>query len=83
MDDAITAPYCRAVADHYADAFTTTPGQCFRMVIANEAGHPTHCPVTTHGPWRSGDNRLYRVDACNAHKDELVAPISRAGGRSR
>ncbi len=67
------------MGEHYANAFTVTPGQCFRMVIANEAGHPTHCPepVTVRGRWRSAANKVYRVDACDGHADELDAAVAR------
>jgi hypothetical protein len=53
---------------HYANAFTLTPGRCFRMVQLEGVGHPDHCrePVACHGRWRAGDKRLYRVAACEA-----------------
>ena len=64
------------MAQHYANAFSFDPGRCFRMVQLPGVGHPMHCPepVTTHGRWRSAADQLYRVDACDGHKGELVAP---------
>ncbi len=67
------------MAEHYANAFTITPGQCFRMVVANgSATRRTARAGATHGRWRSAANKLYRVDACDGHKGELAAPIGRA-----
>jgi hypothetical protein len=62
--------------DHYANAFTINPGRCFRMIRLAGVGHPHHChePVAWHGRFRAADNRLYRVDACEGHADELGAP---------
>jgi len=62
---------------HYANAFTIEPGRCFRMVQQVGVGHPAHCPgpVTTRGRWRSAAEQLFRVDACDDHARELVAPI--------
>jgi hypothetical protein len=53
---------------HFANAFSLTPGRCFRMATLPGVGHPSHCsePVAWHGRWRAADNRLYRVDACEA-----------------
>jgi hypothetical protein len=49
--------------DQYANAFTLTPGRCFRKTTLPGVGHPSHCeePVAWHGRWRAADNRLYRV----------------------
>jgi hypothetical protein len=46
------------------------------MVRLEGVGHPHHChtPVAWHGRFRAADNRLYRVDACQGHADELGAP---------
>jgi hypothetical protein len=70
--------------DHFANAFTLTPGRCFRMVALPGVGHPSHCsePVAWHGRWRAADDRLYRMDACEGQAERLVAPL-RLGDRMR
>jgi hypothetical protein len=59
--------------DYFANDFTLTPGRCFRMVTLPGVGHPSHCeePVAWHGRWRAADKRLYRVDACEGHAEDL------------
>jgi hypothetical protein len=66
-----------ATVDHYAEAFTIIPGRCFRMIQLPGVDHPTHCsqPVAAHGRFRAADDRLYRVDACEGHADDLTAPL--------
>jgi hypothetical protein len=66
------------VGEHYAEAFTLSPGRCFRMVQLPGVGHPAHCsqPIAWHGRFRAADKRLYRVDACEDHADELGAPLT-------
>ncbi len=69
--------------DHFANAFSLTPGRCFRMVALPGVGHPNHCPepVAWYGRWRAADNRLYRVDACESHAEGLGAPLVPKGAR--
>jgi hypothetical protein len=68
---------------YFANAFTLTPGRCFRMITLPGVGHPSHCqePVAWHGRWRAGDGRLFRVDACVGHAEGLGAPLVRVGPR--
>ena len=49
--------------DHAADAFSSIPGQCFRLVMALESGQaraPTHCPhpAAWHERFKDGSNEV-------------------------
>jgi hypothetical protein len=81
------------MADHYAEAFKVLSGHCFRMVTDPEPlrrGQPTHCAelVRWRGRFRTRGERVYRVDACEGHGDELThrtnimskSPGSQGGG---
>ncbi len=61
--------------EHYADAFTTTRGRCFRFVAEDprRQGQPSPClaPVTVRGTFRAPDGRHYRVDSCAGHAGPL------------
>ncbi len=61
------------MADHYAEAFSTMPGQCFRFVHAG-TGHARHCPnpVARHGEFIDSKGTRWAVDACPEHAGELV-----------
>jgi hypothetical protein len=58
---------------HYAEAFTTVPGQCFRFVHAG-TGHAQHCPntVVRTGQFTDAKGKRWTVDACAEHSDDLV-----------
>jgi hypothetical protein len=64
----------RALADHYAEAFSAQPGQCFRFVH-NGVGHAHHCPesIVIRGQFEDGKGRRWKVDACAYHAEELEA----------
>jgi hypothetical protein len=62
---------------HYAEGFTLLPGRAFRMVTDPDPrrhGQPTHCdePVVWRGRFRARGEKVYRVDACEDHRDELT-----------
>ncbi len=62
---------------HYAEAFTLSPGRCFRMVTDPEPrrrGQPAHCeqPVVSRGSFGTAGSAVYRVDACAIHRDDLT-----------
>jgi hypothetical protein len=63
------------------NAFTLTPGRCFRLVTLPGVGHPDDCrePVEWRGRWRAASGKLYRVEACAGHvpaDDAARAPQS-------
>jgi hypothetical protein len=55
-----------------AEAFTTRPGRCFRLVHPNTV-HAQFCPnrVTTTGEFTDSNGKTWTVDACAAHPAEL------------
>jgi hypothetical protein len=63
--------------DHYAEAFTVIPGQCFRMIQgkAGQQGAPTHCPdpVEYRGNFIDAKGKHHEVEACNGHRADLDA----------
>ena len=75
--------WCCRQSSYYAEAFTIIPGRCFRMVHLPGVGHPFHCvePVAWHGRFQAGDDRLWRVGACEGHARVLGAPLVRLGPR--
>jgi hypothetical protein len=57
-------------------SFTIESGRCFRMVRDPEPrhqGHTMHCPepVVARGRFRSEAKKVYTVDACAEHANEL------------
>ena len=64
-------------SQHYAQAFGTSPGQCFRMVsssIAGARGAPHRCPlpVAKQGDFKDSKGRIYHVEACLDHAGDLA-----------
>jgi hypothetical protein len=60
---------------HYAEAFHPAAGRCFRFVsVAGAHGQPTHCPAPPvwRGLFVAGDQRQYRVEACEGHRGSLT-----------
>ena len=63
--------------DHYADAvFAAKPGyepQCWRFVMTERQGMPTHCPksVEWHGRNKVGGEWL-EMDSCAGHVEGIV-----------
>jgi hypothetical protein len=61
--------------DHYAEAFTVIPGQCFRMIQgkAGQQGAPTHCPDRPiyWGRFRDSKQKSHDVEACEDHATDL------------
>ncbi len=60
------------MADHYAEAFSTMPGRCFRFTHAG-TGHAEHCsnPVVCTGRFTDGNGTTWTVDACADHRVDL------------
>ena len=61
--------------DHYAEAFTTMPGRCWRMVDdENGTTHPAHCPqpVVWRGTYRTSEGKVFKVVSCEGHADGLT-----------
>jgi hypothetical protein len=61
---------------HYAEAFTTQRGRCWRFVAGDDPrrqGQPSPCleRVTMRGTFRPPDNRHWRVDSCPGHAGSL------------
>ncbi len=61
---------------HYAEAFSTDPGQCFRFVssaVPGAQGAPHHCPlpVALRGTFIDARGVSHRVSACLGHGDAL------------
>jgi hypothetical protein len=61
--------------DHYAEAFTVIPGQCFRMIQgkAGQQGAPTHCPdpVEYRGKFIDAKGKHHEVEACEEHAGDF------------
>jgi hypothetical protein len=57
---------------HYANAYSSEPGQCFRFVH-NGVGHAQHCrePVVTRGQFKDNKGKRWKVDACVEHAEDL------------
>jgi hypothetical protein len=69
--------YLQAMAvPYYCEAFYVEPGQCWRMVFAQDGtGHPTHCPepVVWRSRFKDGSEKWHpRVDSCDGHADDLA-----------
>jgi hypothetical protein len=67
------------MSQHYANAFTTDLGHCFRFVnttMPGARGSPRHCrePVVIRGTFTDRGGRRHRVDSCSDHSDELATP---------
>lgn len=63
---------------HYAEAFTSERGRCFRLVEDDgRRGQPTHCenPVVWRGTFKANDGKSYGVDSCDGHAHDLHKPI--------
>jgi hypothetical protein len=61
---------------HYAEAFTTSRGRCFRFIAGDDPrrqGQPSPCLalVAVRGTFRAPDGRHYRVDSCSGHAGRL------------
>lgn len=56
-----------------APGFTAQPGHCWRMVF-NDTMQGSHCqaPVAVRGRFRNHAGKVWMVDACEAHTDELI-----------
>ncbi len=67
-------------SDHYAEAFSTLPGRCFRLVHTG-TGHAQHCPeaVTRSGEFTDNVGGCWTVDACAGHAGELQTPRQLSG----
>ena len=64
---------------HYANAFSTDPGRCFRYVDKPGCqGQPMRCPepVSWRGRFRGG-KQSWRVDSCEEHAGDLGARVPR------
>lgn len=62
------------MTDHYANVFTTAPGQCFRLVHNPAAlGQPMQCPdpPTFRGVFVDAKGKRHRVESCAGHVGEL------------
>lgn len=59
-------------AAYYEEAFTLTPGRCFRMVDCDGSASPTYCPepVMWRGQRRALNKRRYQVEPCEGHQPE-------------
>jgi hypothetical protein len=66
------------VEPHYANVFTATRGECFRMV-SNDArmGSPAHCkePVKWVGTFVDARKKRHRVWACDGHVHDVERPV--------
>jgi len=62
------------MGQQYAEAFSTTSGQCFRFVNRGGTGHAQHCqaPVEWVGQFRDASGFRYRVESCADHVDALI-----------
>jgi len=61
---------------HYAEAFSTIPGQCFRFVsstVPEAQGMPHHCPqpVALRGTFIDPMGKPHRVSASMEHGDAV------------
>ena len=65
--------------DHYAEAFSARPGECWRWVYQSDgSGRPTSCPE--HVGWRGRyRNRQgwHVVDSCDGHVDDKLVGMKR------
>lgn len=62
---------------HYAQAFGTSPGQCFRMVSspapgARAAPHRCPLPVAKQGDFKDSKGQIHHVEACLDHAGDLA-----------
>ena len=58
---------------YYAEAFSVTPGQCFRFTHSG-VGHASHCrePVICRGRFEDRAGKWHWVEACAEHGAGLV-----------
>lgn len=61
---------------HYAEAFCTDPGGCFRFgssSVPGRQGMPHHCPlpVALRGTFVDAAGASHRVSSCMGHGDAL------------
>ncbi len=61
---------------HYAEAFSTIPGQCFRFVssaVPGAHGRPHHCvlPIALRGTFVDAAGKEHPVSSCLDHGDAL------------
>jgi len=64
--------------DIYANAFSTAPGHCWRMVHDPEPrkrGHPIVCPrpIAWRGRYRTPEGKVFTVWSCDEHRNGLEA----------
>jgi hypothetical protein len=62
--------------DVYANAFSTAPEHCWRMVHDPEPrkrGHPIVCPrpIAWRGRYRSPEGKVFTVWSCDEHRSGL------------
>jgi|GEM_PF-4199477 len=67
----------REVRQHYAEAFGTSLGECFRMVssaVPGARGAPHRCPlpVAMRGVFKDSRGIEHEVDACLDHSGHLA-----------
>ena len=62
------------MVNHFADAFSTEPGRCWRFVSV--AGRPTACkePVVWMGRHKDKFGKTYQVYSCDGHCEGLDGP---------
>jgi hypothetical protein len=62
--------------DHFAEAFSTEPGLCYRLV-QSLGGQPQQCRqlVVCQGRYRGRNGRWHSVWACEDHQGGLVERV--------
>lgn len=58
---------------HYAEAFSTIPGQCLRFTHSGQ-GHASHHrePVVQQGRFTDGIGKTWAVESCADHVEDLT-----------
>jgi hypothetical protein len=70
---------------HYAQAFITDRGRCFRLIEDDaRKGQPTHCEnrVAWRGTFKAPNGKSYLVDSCDGHMHDLSDRLSRQIGNN-
>jgi hypothetical protein len=86
VDDPLLSCKQLPCQERYAEAFSSLPGRCFRLVAHPGETGPTHCPETVawRGSPRAPSGRRYRIEPAKATGRRLTTATARpslAAGR--
>ena len=84
VDDSLLSCKQLPCQERYAEAFSSLPGPCFRLVANPGEAGPTHCPETVawRGSPRAPSGRRYRIEPAKATGRRLTTATARPSSSS-